>query len=169
MSSKKAPANKSKSPLPKKAKPPTTAELERDLRELLRQIYELEDSLIQSRNNRDYIGAEMKERELANLRVFHKDKEEEIKRFDRERLDEAVAKKMEDKYSKAAGIWDEKMQIFEDHVAELQEDLVAYQELQVQAKLDELELLLPKETQTNQEIASLRRNENLAVKKKEYI
>lgn len=168
MNHRKQQTNKSKSPIPISKTTPTVADIEKDLRGISREIYALEDSLLQSRIARDYVSAEMKERELISLRGFFRDKEEDLKELDRDQLNIAVSKKMEDKYGKANNVWDEKMKIFEDHVSELQDDLIMHHDSQIDAKLNELELLLPKEVQTNHEIALLRKKESTAAKIKEY-
>lgn len=116
---------------------------------------------------KEYLLAQLKEKELENLKGFYRDKTDEIKRFEAERLETVAARKMQLKHTSLEEVWDRKLKIFERHVVSLEDELVLRQEEEVRVKMHELEQILPREPRGSQEIAGFRRNETIAVKKRE--
>lgn len=127
----------------------------------------MEDSFRASLRAKEYLLAQLKERELENLKGFYRDKKEEISRFEAERLETAAARRMQAKYTNLEENWEQKFKIFERHAQALEDELVLRQEEEVRAKIHELEQILPREPRGSQEVAGYRRNEAIAVKKKE--
>ena len=64
-------------------------------------------------------------------------------------------------------VWEEKMILFESYVQGVEEQILGRQEKEVLMKIEELEMILPREVHTNSEIARLKMHEKLAIKSKE--
>lgn len=74
--------------------------------------------------------------------------------------------KLEERYADLEELWERKMGLYEKYVRELEEEILHNHDLEIQILIEELDLILPKDVQTNADLATLKKQEALQVKRK---